>query len=1156
MWRPVYLRLWVLTAFSLVFAVLVAIHEALITASNSYKGLATADQRFQSAWTYGPTIVFLTIAYIWDRVTFQAQLLAPWDRMKKSATGANEGLLLDYLDMLPPTAIIRALKCHDWAPAAALSISLVLQVVITLSTNLIKSQSIQIDSLIPIELKDQFYDAASDFVLDEDLAYVTMAAISELQFPYPRGATAQITYQTPVNPPLLGTNLRLRVDGFAAALECGDAELRTLETSRKLDGVDLKFNTTFEVRHDDCTMTLSTEVATAEPRNFTSLNFVRMLTGSCSAASFSVRNRTSIIVGTLDYTIDNPNEPDTSKIRVSKIRISTSAQAICVPIYSIKTIGLVQNGTSEDVGLIPESNSRNISNLEAWDFVLAQVNIINRGLGSQSDQDWEIDLGDGSAMNFNAYTSLVRSSELRQIPNSELTNATLWLDAIPRYFQKFSAQIAHNSLLKPISTTIIGNQTRNTDRLIVVGLTCHATAALFGLCTLLSIVIIVTLPRNSSMTTNPTSIIGTAWAATEAPSLLLRLRDQGLGKSEVIQQRLGTAAYVLSELRPNVFKLLPDHRSSKIGLLHSSKPKLPRRDGKYALALHPVSRSLFLLSLSGGIVILEVLLRLSQRNDGIGPSNLSQYLQYSWTVVPSVFFTAMALVAGSIDTATRSLAPFLILEKGGSFSETVSFDLLDGSLLRLFFKGLKAKYWPAAFTIAALEIAAVFNIFAGLLYVNVNVPTKLNTTLRANTTFGLEGIQVSYGSPIGNPVQNSGGKDICKLYSGDQIRTNLTMDYIAAGDNPYAYESETYRVPNPLRMDIDGEDCLVNHSIEYVASTIMIPTLQEGMNEGEVTFGVSSGERYGELNYGNGWVGGCGTMLYAWGRVAVGPNRKSTVDAFALGCSETFEVVDSEVHFNGTSLMIDSTRPPIPNEDSARLADFQLNYTHDNSYWQIVGPPGTDPALVFDNFFGLLTSSPWAIPAPYLANATAVEKVVAAIHAQHGLVRANYIDAYFRVLVNKSSPDAAPIGVHVSPNTFVYRANAALLPGRPRVVQNLWATRGLQALIALTLIFSLMAWSLMPRTNVIAGSPTSIARKLALAAGGNLFEVLPGRPGHLGTEELRHKKDCKYIIGWRSPDGSRGSRERFGIWALTAEEIEKMKARRVKKDGWSLWIRT
>ncbi|KAI0198293.1 hypothetical protein F4808DRAFT_436497 [Astrocystis sublimbata] len=1193
MWRPFYLQLWGLFTFCVAFIVLIAALEILFVVSYQNQGLATVDKSFHYAWTYGPTAVFTIATLTWDRVAFQTQMMAPWYRMKKSPSTASESLLLDYLDMLPPFAIMRALKLRDWAPAAALSISLVLSLVIALSTSLIQPHLTRIETSVPLELNTQFRDVDNNLTLNVDVAYLTMAGLSELQLLYPEGTTAQYAHQTLADPPMMGTGIQLNVDAFAADLDCEMAELEIIDVFQQRGlFYTFSFNITLELRRDDCAMRVNTEVGTETPRNFTALNFVRMLSGSCGGNSPSSigtgdAERASIIVGRLTYEIEQPRDPDNTTLIASGMRITDSVQAICMPRYAIRKAAFVQNGTlAPDIGLAQESHSRTLPNVEAWDLMQAQINAISAATSNDSIQLWERDVGNGSAINFDGYSLLARSSELHEVPFHALTDATLWLGAIPRYFQKFSAQIAKSSFMVPASTTVTGTRTRDEDRLMVTGIPCRVIEALLSLCTVLCMIIAATLPRNTRMESNPVSILGTIWTATEAKSVVLRLQNHGLSEPQVILQQLSTAAYSLYQPRHNVFKILPHDYSSTIQALPRSRRRASpdsRPGGKYALMLHPASRALFLFLLGGMIVILQILLMLSNKNDGLGSADIGKNLQYSWTVVPSLLFTAIALSAGAIDSATRSLVPFVALKRGGSLSDTIAFDLLDGSRPRLFLKGLKTKSWAAVFTIFAFLVSSTFTIFSGSLYMTRSFPTELPTTLTANTTFGpLRADPTGEETYWGTALAYSGGKDAvasslilerngsfqpftyqdlafpslvlggpslllpdnneppylegmttvanvpalrarlqCKLYSGEQIRKNLTLNYVAEGESPKTWNGVGYRVPNPLRLDIDEENCLVDNFTEFTTSTIMVSTLQEGAREGEMTFGVSSGDHFGDFNRGKGWVGGCGVVLYAWGHVAVDADGQATVDAFALGCNETIEAVDVSTHFNGSSLVIDKNNPPVPNEDSARPAPFQVAIPHEPCYNSMLDPKIADSAQeVYDNFFALLTSSRWAVPASDLANTNtaAVDRVIAAIKAQHGLVRANTLDTLYRVHVNDSYPEGVPSsGSQLSPDTFLYIANATVLPGTSRVVQDTWSTRVLQTLLAVTLVLSAATWALMPRADVMVGSPTSIARKLALAAGGNLFEeVLPLMSNvedeHREMERSGYGEDCMYVM--------------------------------------------
>lgn len=1167
MWRPLYLQCWVLVSFTITFTVLVAILEALLVISDQNNGLASPPEGRQYIWKFAPTVVLTIIALGWDRVTFQTQMLAPWHRMQKSKTIADKSVVLDYLDMFPPTAIISALKNDDWAPAAALSVSLLLQVLVILSTSFLDLRITQIESAVPIELRNQFHSAGTDDLMRAaDVAYYTILDMSDVQSPYPEGTTAQYAYQTLSHPPDLGTRLRVNADGLIATLDCKEAAFKLLNITTVFSptGDEVLALITFEVQEGNYSIETTSGIY-INTVQYTSLYFVRVLSRHCSNQAATTENKTVIVMGRLDYTKENAIN------NLSGINISHSTQVICVPEYEIKTVTLVQNGTSfavEEARPKPERDLKTLENITGNSFVLAQkppiTPSIPYNLGS-----YNFDLHDGLVLNMDNYTAAVQGSELSQASDSELTDATLWLDAVARYFQKFSAQIAHNSLLKrdPIMVTVIRRQEGKS--LLVARPICHSMAALLGLCALHSIAIIFTVPRHSSLDTNPTSILGTAWMAREATSLILRLRDQGLGKPKVIQGRLHNAVYMLIQPSRSVFRLVADSRSSQIRPNASTRPAKPRQRGKYTLVLHPVSRTMFSLSLIGSIIALEVLLRVSQQNDGLGSAILSYYLQYSWTVLPSIFFTAMALTASSINTATMSLVPFLNLGRGGSLSQTVALDLLDRSIPLLFFKGVRLRSWIVVLAITASSISSLFTLFSGSLYMNRYFPVHVGTQLRANTTFainetstcgatldqidtGLKGMGASslilglnssfkpftYKDLVfpsltidGPSLMNVEEHDTssiaiqasvpairtrlqCMIYGEEQIQTTFIVGPTATALGLPAW-------PNHLRIEIDGEGCEYNGY--YTAGMVTIPLNTE---EGEVTFGASGAVSEKD---GKSWRNGCSTILYVWGRVTVDLVGDSTVTAFALGCNETIETVDTEVHFNTATWMIDSSNPPVANENSILSVIKELQFPHEEFYQGLASSTESPPSQNFDDFFALLTTSPWALPIADLANTSAVDKVVASIKAQHGLIRANHINENCRVPVNNSSPDVAPI---------LYNANATVLPGKYRVVQDTQSTRVLEGLLAATMVFSLLAWHLMPPSNIIIGSPTSIARKLALAAGGNLFEkVLPR-----GTDGVLCSDDCVFVLGWRSPSGSTNKPARYGIWALTPEEAETMKS--------------
>ncbi|KAI3317123.1 hypothetical protein HD806DRAFT_551085 [Xylariaceae sp. AK1471] len=1041
-------------------------------------------------WKYGPTAILTIISLAWSRVSFQAQMLAPWYRMQRSQTSAEDGLLLDYLDMLPTTAIPKALRRRDWAPAAGSSVYLILQVLVTLSTSLLDLRAVKIESAVLVELNTRFRNASSTDIEEAALGFggYAMAGILDFHQPYPPGTNALYAYQSPSQTPELGTSLQMDVDGFSATLECANA---TLEQYHVRDTPEDHSSSSLylQVQAGDCSIELEFEISLSYFKlygNYTSY-FVRVLRKSClgtGGAQAANTYRAVFVFVRMDSSIDyaTDNSALYAYDTIPNIEIVNSTQLVCEPKYSLQTLRLSQSENSTGVVAVsPTQDSRILNGTIAYSFMLAQLQMQGEG---------ETELGNYSTIFFDQYSG-VSVTELSREPSADLTDPNIWFNAIAHFYQKFSAQIAKAALLERVSSTVSAVKRQSEVRLIISEPICHAMAVLLGFCALSSIVIFFSIPKSTVLEMNPATVLSTLRTAREATSLILRLRNQAQGESQSIQNQLVTAVYMLAQLDENVSTLIADYQCPHIQPRNFRSLPKPRHRGKYAMALHPISRCLFALSLGGSIAALEILLRASQKNDGVGSADLNHYFQYSWTLAPSIILTVISMAAGSMDSALRSLIPFVNLRYGGSLGYTVGLDCLDGSIPRMIFRAAKLRAWTLLFSMAAFLISSILTTLSDSLYTNRHVPIKFDIKLWVDTTLTTYG-DIDKGGIILNNFSLSdaiGGKDsvasttilaiparrtqlLCRIYKDDQIRKNLTLGSVASVWNP-TWETH-FRISNPLRMDIEDESCWTNNSSsEFTASTIMIPTLQEDVREGTITFGVSSTmnshtERPTVEVFQDGrtgWVGGC-------------------VDAFALSCNATWEDVNAQVHFDSTALTIDASHPPVVDERS------------------------TQPT---------------------------VDKVASAIKAQHGLVQANYISQKYRTLAGESSLKAAADDKPDLQASF-YNATATILPGHFRVFQDPQSTRVLQGLLGATLAFSLLAWSLAPRTDIIVGSPTSIARKIALAAGGNMFEELwPS-----GSAETQSSEGRTFVIGWRSP--GRKEKERFGIWLLAPDELEKWRA--------------
>lgn len=266
-----------------------------------------------------------------------------------------------------------------------------------------------------------------------------------------------------------------------------------------------------------------------------------------------------------------------------------------------------------------------------------------------------------------------------------------------------------------------------------------------------------------------------------------------------------------------------------------------------------------------------------------------------------------------------------------------------------------------------------------------------------------------------------------------------------------------------------------------------------------------------------------------------------------MGCNDKIEAVDVQVTFTSNNLTIDTTKPPITDETSVRVSPFQIK-REEARLWPYYGLVNcTSEPHTLDAFFGLLTTSPYAVPFQELGDSTKEDKVIAAIKAQHGLIRAQYISQTWRVRANETGANSTLPNSFASPgqttDEITYPAIATIYPGQLRVVQDPVSTRILEALVSIVLVLYLAAWWLTPRTDVLAASPTDVKTRLALAANGSLFEFLPA-DGSSKTEEELSKCFGDHTVFWlgrRKP--AEGCEERFGIWALTPQEATQVEMR-------------
>lgn len=159
---------------------MIAALELLNAISARNDGIAKGFNKDHYLWTYGPTAFLTLIAALFNRVEYQAKVLAPWERLSKGPAPARKTLLLDYVSPLQPVAIYESLKNKDFAVAATATISVLIKLLIVLSSGLITLSRVGVHhSTIPMEIQDAFVDDNSLLGAGSTVPYFILQGLIE-----------------------------------------------------------------------------------------------------------------------------------------------------------------------------------------------------------------------------------------------------------------------------------------------------------------------------------------------------------------------------------------------------------------------------------------------------------------------------------------------------------------------------------------------------------------------------------------------------------------------------------------------------------------------------------------------------------------------------------------------------------------------------------------------------------------------------------------------------------------------------------------------------------------------------------------------------------------------------------------------------------------
>jgi hypothetical protein len=1184
-----------LVLYALAFTVLIAGVQIALQLSERNDGLREADDASRYLWQYGTTLVFIVVAAFWNRVEFQASAAMPWIRMLNNQIDVDKSLLLDYVSLSEPMAIIKSVRNRDWLVATPVFAGIIFKLIIIFSTAFVTPRVVTVSRYeSAITVQSELTNSASGLEDIGSLPYFTLAALAADNITFPNGVAPRAAY-TPFSSDVTELiAITADVDGFIGDMECEEAEL-ALDSMRLVEGSTLVLNVTVSEAGCSSNQSITSTTLASTKDEDLSRAFLAFQPASCGGSTKDDEQRIAVMAGILDFDVDQlKRQSKTSSGRLNGT-LSSSTGFLCRPEYDITTMKISKDFETV-LSATPNAQAKNTTFEQVHPWTVARA--LFKSLESvQTNEKQLLSTFMKSFYNGDAVLEVdeamsaalaLGSREGWDLPKvGSLTEKEILRHLTENFYAQYSALIARYAMMGPSTRSSTAVASFIGRRLVVRAAPAYLITALLVLCLLLTLATMCLVPRKGFLPRDPSTIVGMASVVAHSHPLVESLKGMGPAPNRVLRSRLEGSTYLSGAEGHEKLD------SPNLGYFHIFGGKAPsttcqprRYDSstwRQPIPLHGLIRLIYALALAFIIIGFEISLRLSQRYEGLRTmDDDAAYL--AWTIVPALVLLLVAMYMLSLEWWTRLLSPFSHLARQGDFDETVGLNLANA---------LRHVAWRRALKICDIAaLTAITGGFVALLMVVTSAPLfdprpiELDSSLPLRTEdFFANSLPSSTDDPIctdctndtilaslilaGNApyppftyadlniptislVEDDDSDDLivsarltavrpkmsCRLYKSDEISTNLTLE-VELDDGTV----------NPLRVDLNGETCRGDGRRDSSNAIIGTTRSSSGIQStkslsGSTVFGVGQGKTRSSSQ--------CSDWIYIWGELDnLGSSDMSVGSINALACNETIEAVDVKAVFHGPELRLYPDHPPVPVEHTVQdtsVAIPELDYS------SLVN---VSSAGLLDSFFAMLNSSQFAVPDSTFgsSSADATNKTQSAILSQHGIIRAQSLN--FKSRRHLSSKGTFPtangttIVSGIDPDQPVSQAvpiiSGSKMAGKVRLHQDEIATRIFQCLVGALMLLHITSWIYWRRIR-LPRAPTTIASITALLVDGNLFKSLPRAAQWQPDSELEAiftdgDMPQRFEMGWDRRGRTRGRDGRakkdegnFGIRAFVSKD--------------------
>ena len=1138
LWRPLWMRRWILILFTLLFIAVIAALEVLSVTSNQHDGLASTSTSYHYFWTYGPTASFTLFLALWNRVDYRIRQMMPWIALHEHpGIAASQSIFLDYLSPTMPEILWQSFKNRHFAVTSSTLVVNLITVMMIVSTSLFSLEP------RPLTINDVAYRTTAAFARNGPLQPTTLPSymidgMDYWNLTYPFGVTPEYAFQ----PFELADNRtssnalqQANVEVMLPGLDCEEARLDFVSWSFSWMWTDCNYNistmnssmdtvtgnnATMNLTSSDCTIktwySASPIIAYTAGVDGDVGNFASFAQMDCAGKISD--SRIVLVFGEAvqhgDIGPYPPSQKCLDEAPIADIEILRSKQWICKPSLKLTLGNVTFNSTDISRGILPRitldeaKKPHDLPNMTDFDLTWG---VVGTSQAPFSSDNQSIALKADPAETY-AEMRVLRS--VNPDRREELLTTDLYRDLAIAHYKRELSIIGHWLLARQDTNLVEGVVVINQNRLLVRGVPLRILEVLSGIIALLVLSLIVILPRTSVAPCDPARLSNLLVILKQSPSMVQSFSQTGSLGLKALKRLYESREYSTMFMQENSgSESLSGKNSFVLKDVSDSSTVAKSADSDQILWWRPytivvwsrIAASVIVASL---ILTLIALVTFSNRTQGLATVALSGYQSVTWTIFPAVIMSGVAMYFRALNSIYKVFGPFSLLRKGVSTPRILSRNYQSMTEVEILLHATRDRNGGVFFTTFAAILTAFLTIAVSGVFTALPAPTTSDATIAPQSWF----------EDTGSNDDGTAGSN--GIISGLVLRSNLSYpqwtyedlalaSFDPAESSPSGSDTTFRSIVPAVRADLectlyDQENI---DTLQYIASatSVMSPgllgsTLGDSKDCRIETYlqkfnGVKGNFTF--FSFLNNTKAGCPFLNFFWGYQAPTNGSWATYNVTygkGLACFETTSQLDVDVTFTYPDLRIDTRSPPVSLKSTSKPFSSAINKI----------PYGSMPSDTIGTNYGyrfrFAMQGYFGITDEDLLNPDNDDRIVEAIKYTHRVIRAQQYHATLRSssVASQLQPVA---GVLTDLSTY-------------RLFLNDVATIVLCSLLGGILICLAMAAWLMNTKHVLPKNPLTIGAAVSLLVDSNLLrhEESTDRNGTIATSDI--PKFTTYEMGW------------------------------------------